>query len=155
MEVYHRDFKNIIVHTGHMEWFEQRDWTEQQNIIDWINHIGRIVKHMLPAMSNFSPSARRSIILVSVWSFLAHLGHFWGDFGHFWGNLGHFWTNLWHFWSNLGQLVWSGLVVLDQYWRVQSSFEQSNLKMLGLDWLQDHLMVIKTATENKNRSVLI
>ena len=25
MEVYHRDFKNIIVHTGHIELFEQRD----------------------------------------------------------------------------------------------------------------------------------
>ena len=137
MEVYHRDF---IVHTGHIELFEQRDWREQQNIIDWVNHIGRIVKHMLPAMSNFSPSARRSIILVSVWSFLAHLGHFWGDFGHFWGNLGHFWTKLWHFWSNFGQLVWSGLVwsglVLDQHWGVQSSFEQSNLNVgIGWDWM--------------------
>ena len=59
MEVYHRGLKNIIVHTGHMEWFEQRDWKEQQNIIDWVNHIGRIVKYMLPVMSAFAPSARR------------------------------------------------------------------------------------------------
>ena len=65
MEVYHRDFKNIIVHTGHMEWFEQRDWTEQQNIIDWINHIGRIVKHMLPVMSDFAPYKPDTIPLSS------------------------------------------------------------------------------------------
>ena len=47
MEVYHRGLKNIIVHTGHMEWFEQMDWKGQKNIIDWVNHIGRIVKYML------------------------------------------------------------------------------------------------------------
>ena len=73
-----------------MESFEQRDWREHQNIIDlsniptispkqnefflsmlnklsgahiidWINHIGRIVKHMLPVMSTFAPSPRRSL----------------------------------------------------------------------------------------------
>ena len=86
MEVYHRDF---IVHTGHIELFEQRDWREQQNIIDWINHIGRIVKHMLPVM------------LASAWNYFqsdnfSQLGHFWGTIGAicclFRTNWGNFWT---------------------------------------------------------------
>ena len=32
---------------GNMEWFEQRKWREQHIIIDLINLMGRIVKHML------------------------------------------------------------------------------------------------------------
>ena len=83
MEVYHRGLKNIIVHTGHMEWFEQRDWKEQQNIIDWVNHIGRIVKYMLPVMSAFGAKA------VGTWNYFqlgnfSQLGHL-GQFGELLG----------------------------------------------------------------------
>ena len=62
----------------------------------------------------------------------------------------------WSYWSWPGLpdiwLVWFGLVVSDQFWRVKNSIKLSNLNV-GLDWsgylwppwLLDHLMVIITA----------
>ena len=70
MEVYHRE------HQEH-KWLQMATWNDlnkgieenclllQQNIIDWINHIGRIVKHMLPVMSDFAPYKPDTIPLSS------------------------------------------------------------------------------------------
>ena len=46
MEIYHRDHWIIIIHTA--KWKDLTRWNEENTIIDWINHMGRIVEHMFP-----------------------------------------------------------------------------------------------------------
>ena len=54
-----------VYHSGHHEhkWLQMATWKDlskrinrTKNTIDWINHTGRIVKHMLPVVSAFAPS---------------------------------------------------------------------------------------------------
>ena len=49
MEIYHRDHWIIIVHTA--TWKDLTKWNEENTMIDWINHMGRIVKHVFPMPS--------------------------------------------------------------------------------------------------------
>ena len=49
MEIYHRDHWIIIVHMA--IWKDLTKLNEENTIIDWIIHMGRIVKRVLPAPS--------------------------------------------------------------------------------------------------------
>ena len=49
MEIYHRDNWIIIVHMA--IWKDLTKLNEENTIIDWIIHMGRIVKCVLPAPS--------------------------------------------------------------------------------------------------------
>ena len=110
------DFRNINGYKWPHGMIEQRDWNEQQNIIDWINHIGRIVKNMLPVMSKVRQIIFPWVIFhnwVIFCTFVGILGTFgafwgtivthWGNLRHCWGKLLHFWCNLGHFWGDWGQ----------------------------------------------------
>ena len=57
MEIYHRDHWIIIVHMA--TWKDLTKLNEENKIIDWINHMGMIVKGMLPWTSAFAPLALR------------------------------------------------------------------------------------------------
>ena len=46
MEIYHRDHWIIIVHTA--TWKDLTKWNEENTMMDWINHMGRIVKRVFP-----------------------------------------------------------------------------------------------------------
>ena len=58
MEVYHRDHLIITVHIT--TWNDLTKWNEENKIIDWINHMGMIVKRMLLWTPAFAPSALRT-----------------------------------------------------------------------------------------------
>ena len=49
MEIYHRDNRIIIVHIA--TWKDLITWNEENTIMDWINHTGRIVKCVFPVPS--------------------------------------------------------------------------------------------------------
>ena len=95
---------------GHIEWFEQMDLKEQQNIIDSVNHIGRIVKRYascnigLRAFGAKAVGMPNHVQLGNFLQFSTFFGHIWDNWGNYWGNLWHFWGNLWHIVSLLEQL---------------------------------------------------
>ena len=102
---------------GHMEWFEQMDLKEQQNIIDSVNHIGRIVKRYascnigLRAFGAKAVGMPNYLQLGNCLQFSTLFGHIWDNWGNYRGNLRHFWGILWHFKENYRQLwhVWGNL----------------------------------------------
>ena len=49
MEIYHRDNWIIIVHMA--TWKDLTKWNEENTIMDWINHMERIAKRVLPVPS--------------------------------------------------------------------------------------------------------
>ena len=57
MEIYHRDHWIIIVLMA--TWKDLTKGTEENTAIDWISHIGRIVKRVLPVTPAFTPLALR------------------------------------------------------------------------------------------------
>ena len=56
MEIYHRDHWIIIVHMT--TWNDLTIWNEENTIIDWINHLGRIVKHVFSKPSRLRCEGR-------------------------------------------------------------------------------------------------
>ena len=46
MEIYHRDHWIIIVHMA--IWKDLTKWNEGNTVMNWINHMGRIVKRVFP-----------------------------------------------------------------------------------------------------------
>ena len=44
MEIYHRDHWMIFVHTARLK--DLTKWNEENTIMDWINHMGRIVEQV-------------------------------------------------------------------------------------------------------------
>ena len=102
---------------GHMEWFEQMDLKEQQNIINSVNHIGRIVKRY--AFCNIGLCAKGAkavgmpnyLQLGNCLQFSTLFGHIWDNWGNYRGNLRHLLGILWHFKENYRQLwhVWGNL----------------------------------------------
>ena len=57
MEIYHRDHWIIIVHMA--IWKDLTKWNEENTIIDWINHMGRIVVHVFPMPSRLRREGQR------------------------------------------------------------------------------------------------
>ena len=136
---------------GHMEWFEQMDLKEQQNIIDSVNHIGRIVKRYascnigLRAFGAKAVGMPNYLQLGNCLQFSTFFGHIWDNGGNYWGNLWHFcgtlrkirsniWTilrqivsllgKLWHFWGNLGSFraIWGTVgAICGRFGRLQYS----------------------------------
>ena len=58
MEIYHRDHWIIIVHTA--TWKDLTKWNEENTIMDWINHVGRIVKRVFPVPSRLQREGHAS-----------------------------------------------------------------------------------------------
>ena len=56
MEIYHRDHWIIIVHMTTSN--DLTIWNEENTIIDWINHLGRIVKHVFSKPSRLRREGR-------------------------------------------------------------------------------------------------
>ena len=87
---------------GHMEWFEQMDLKEQQNIIDSVNHIGRIVKRYASCNIDLRAFGEKAVCmpnylqLGNCLQFSTLFGHIWDNWGNYRGNLRHFWGILWH-----------------------------------------------------------
>ena len=52
MEIYHRDHWMIIFHTA--TWKDLTKWNEENTIMDWINHMGRIVEHVFLCLRAFA-----------------------------------------------------------------------------------------------------
>ena len=52
MEIYHRDHWIMIVHMD--TWKDLTNWNEENTMIDWINHMGRIVKRVFPVTSRLT-----------------------------------------------------------------------------------------------------
>ena len=50
MEIYHRDNWIIIVHMA--TWKDLTKWNEENTIMDWINHMGRMVKRVFAVPSH-------------------------------------------------------------------------------------------------------
>ena len=57
MEICHRDHWIVIVHTA--TWKDLTTWNEENTIIDWINHMGRIVEHVFPMPSRLRREGQR------------------------------------------------------------------------------------------------
>ena len=57
MEIYHRDHWMIIFHTG--TWKDLTKWNEENTIMDWINHMGRIVEHVFSVPSRLRREGQR------------------------------------------------------------------------------------------------
>ena len=51
MEIYHRDHWIMVVHMA--TWKDVTVPNEENTKIDWINHMGRIVKRVFPVPSRF------------------------------------------------------------------------------------------------------
>ena len=49
MEIYHREHWIIIVHMA--TWKDLAKWNEENTIMDWINHMGRIIERVFPVPS--------------------------------------------------------------------------------------------------------
>ena len=87
------------------------DLKEQQNIIDSVNHIGRIVKRYascnigLRAFGAKAVGMPNHVQLGNFLQFSTFFGHIWDNWGNYWGNLWHFWGNLWHFKENQRQYL--------------------------------------------------
>ena len=58
MEIYHRDHWIIIVHMA--IWKDFNKWNEENTKMDWINHMGRIVKHVIPVPSRLQREGNAS-----------------------------------------------------------------------------------------------
>ena len=58
MEIYHRDHWIIIVHMA--TWKDLTKWNEENTIMDWINHMGRIVKRVFPVPSRLQREGHAS-----------------------------------------------------------------------------------------------
>ena len=87
------------------------DLKEQQNIIDSVNHIGRIVKRYascnigLHAESAKALGMPNYLQLGNCLQFSTFFGHIWDNWGNYRGNLWHFWGNLWHLKEYLRQYL--------------------------------------------------
>ena len=57
MDVYHRDHWIIDVHIA--TWKDLTKWNKEKTIIDWINHMGSIVKHVFPMLSRLRLEGQR------------------------------------------------------------------------------------------------
>ena len=79
------------------------DLKEQQNIIDSVNHIGRIVKRY--ASCNISLRAPNYLQLGNCLQFSTLFGHIWDNWGNYQGNLRHFGGNFWHCKENYRQYL--------------------------------------------------
>ena len=75
MEIYHRDHWIIIVHTA--TWKDLTKWNEKNTIIDWTNHMGRIVEYVFPMPSRLRREGQRMkkilyhSVLGCTWLYLA------------------------------------------------------------------------------------
>ena len=58
MEIYHRDNWIIIVHMA--TWKDLTKWNEENTIMNWINHMERIVKCVFPVPSRFQREGHTS-----------------------------------------------------------------------------------------------
>ena len=58
MEIYHRDHWIIIVHMA--TWKDLTKWNEENTIMNWINHMVRIVKCVFPVPSRFQREGHTS-----------------------------------------------------------------------------------------------
>ena len=112
MEIYHRDNWIIIVHMA--TWKDLTKWNEENTIMNWINHMERIVKCVFPVPSRFQREGHTSekyymvyyvLSLISLyqvsnsryqavpgyaWLYLAVLGCtrlYMAEFGYSWLNL--------------------------------------------------------------------
>ena len=99
------------------------DLKEQQNIIDSVNHIGRIVKRYascnigLRAFGAKAVGMPNHVQLGNFLQFSTFFGHIWDNWGNYWGNLWHFWAicgKLCHYWSNC-DTIWAILDLLGQF----------------------------------------
>ena len=106
---------------GHMEWFEQMDLKEQQNIIDSVNHIGRIVKRYascnigLRAFGAKAVGMPNHVQLGNFFTifniFLDTFGTIGGTIGAICGIFGAICGKLCHYWSNC-DTIWAILDLL-------------------------------------------
>ena len=60
MEIYHRDNWIIIVHMA--TWKDLTKWNEENTIMNWINHMERIVKCVFPVPSRFQREGHSRLI---------------------------------------------------------------------------------------------
>ena len=58
MEIYHRDHWIIIVHMA--TWKDLTKWNEDNTIMDWINHMGRMVKRVFAVPSRLQREGHAS-----------------------------------------------------------------------------------------------
>ena len=58
MEIYHRDHWIIDVHMA--TWKDLTKWNEENTIMDWINHMGMIVKRVFPVPSRLQREGHAS-----------------------------------------------------------------------------------------------
>ena len=58
MKIYHRDHWITIVHMA--TWKDLTKWNEENTMMDWINHIGRIVKRVFPVPSRLQREGHAS-----------------------------------------------------------------------------------------------
>ena len=87
------------------------DLKEQQNIIDSVNHIGRIVKRyascniVLRAFGAKAVGMPNYFRLGNILQFSTLFGHIWDNWGNYQGNLRHFGGNFWHCKENYRQYL--------------------------------------------------
>ena len=58
MEIYHRDHMIIDVHMA--IWKDLTKWIDENTIMDWINHMGMIVKRVFPVPSRLQREGHAS-----------------------------------------------------------------------------------------------
>ena len=128
MEIYHRDHWAIIVHMA--QWYDLIKGTEENTSIDWISHIGRILKRVLPMTPAFTPLALR-LWLHKIYFQASEPRVPWrGAHQIHLVNLGYYWqflVRLCQSWSVLVSLVqsWLVLVTLGPSWSVLVRLGQS------------------------------